>query len=229
MGAFTEDPSLVTAPVEQPLRARRRWLRFSLRTLMIGITLFCLAAGNVSSKAMRQKRAVERLKALRAVAVYYDYQLDDKLKPHPVEPAAPGPNWLRSLIGVDYFATVSFVGVNVGTDEFLEAAGDLSHLRNVRIACDSKISDRAWKNLKGLTELESLYLRGIDDIGMANLSGLLQLRTLHVDSPGVTDAGLASLKGLNGLRTLELWQTHASGAGVKELRSALPQCKISLR
>ena len=121
---------------------------------MIAVTLFCVAAGVVSSEASRQQRAVERIKAAcRYVAVFYDYQLDAKFNPRPVDPAPPGPDWLRSLIGIDYLATVAFVGVNVGTDEFLEAAADLPHLRALRIACDSKISDHAWEKLKGLTEI----------------------------------------------------------------------------
>ena len=60
-------------------------------------------------------------------------------------------------------------------------------------------------HLKGLTNLEYLYLEGCRDI---------------------TDAGLVHLKGLTNLQELDLEDTQATDAGIAELQKALPNCKI---
>ena len=232
-----------------PPKRKHRWLRFSLRSLMIVVTLVCAAAGLASNQANRQRRAIERIQAARGI-VYYDYQLDAKLGPRTDDPLPPGPDWLRDVIGVDYFGTAAAVGVNLGSDELLAAAGELPHLKALRIFCDSKITDGGLAHLKGLTELQSLYLRGVHDSGMASLNGLTQLQALYVTQTNLSDAGLAPLQGLCQLRELYLSQTqitdaglvHLSGltnlqtldlhgtkvsvAGVKDLQKALPNCKI---
>ncbi len=50
----------------------------------------------------------------------------------------------------------------------------------------------------------------------------------HVDlhNTQVTDAGLVHLKGLTRLQTLNLYRSQVTDAGVKELRAALPNCRI---
>ena len=99
-------------------------------------------------------------------------------------------------------------------------------------------------------ELETLYVRGIRDAGMANLCGLTRLRTLSVTQTNVTDAGLVYLKdltqleelnltatkitdaglenlmGFAQLRILHVTATAVTDAGVKRLRTALPECKV---
>jgi hypothetical protein len=209
----------------EPLKRNRLNLRFSLRTLMIAVTLLCAVMAVVSSRANRQRLAVLRIKEARGLA-YYDYQLDDNFNPRIDELPGPGPDWLRAFIGTDYFATVVSVRVNLATDELLEATAELPHLRELRIACDSKISDGAWRHLKDLPELESLYLRGTRDSAMVNLAGLAHLHVLYITNTDVTDAGLASLKSLPRLQTLNLTGTKVTKFGITDLQAALPDCKI---
>jgi hypothetical protein len=211
------------ATVEAPKR-NRRWFQFSLRGLMVAVTLLCCVAGVVSSQAIRQRRAVERLKELHAV-VYYDFQVDAALKPRTDDPEPPGPDWLRELIGLDYFASVVSVQTNLASDDFVESAAACPHLRDLGIYCDSKISDGAWEHLKQLTTLESLRLRGMRDSAMSNLAPLVRLRHLYVINTNVGDAGLVHLKGLSQLETLELTGTHVTDAGVLELLKDFRQLK----
>ncbi|HEV3417501.1 MAG TPA: hypothetical protein VG056_11825 [Pirellulales bacterium] len=196
---------------------------------MIAVTLLCGAMGVFSSQASRQRRVVERIKALRGV-VDYDYQLDSEQKLRTDDPAAPGSDWLRNLIGIDYFATATEVRVNLGSDELLEAAGELPHLKLLHVACISNITDHGLEQIRGLAELETLYLASnkITDSGLEQLQGMSHLSTLNVRgvSIAITDAGLAILKGLPQLRTLSLMGTHVSAAGVKDLEKALPNCKV---
>jgi hypothetical protein len=250
MAIYRDSPSQPpTTSTREPLSRGLRRLRFSLRSLMIVVTLVCAAAGLASNQANRQRRAIERIQAAHGT-VYYDYQMDAKIAPLHDDPPPPGPIWLRNVIGVHYFATATAVTVNVASDEFLSAAGELPHLKALRIFCDSKITDDGLAHLKRLTELQSLYLRGVHDKGMSNLSSmtrlqalfvtqtdigdaglaplesLRQLRELHLWRTHITDAGLAHLKGLTQLQKLELSETEVTDGGVKDLRKSLPNCKI---
>ena len=143
------------------------------------------------------------------------------------DPQPPGPEWLRQVIGLDYFASVVSVRINLASDEYLDATSELPDLRDLRIACDSKISDRAWENLTRFTSLESLYLRGMRDSATSNLCGLNRLRLLYITNTDITDAGLVNLKELHALRTLNLGGTKVTDAGVASLRAALPNCRVT--
>src|SRR5260221_4640277 len=209
----------------EPLKRKRRTLRFSLRTLMIAVTLLCAVMAVVSSRANRQRLAVSRIKEVHGL-LYYDYQLDHNFNPRTDEPLAPGPDWLRAFIGTDYFATVVSVRVNLASDELLEATAELPHLQDLRIACNSKISDGAWERLKDLREVETLYLRGMRDSATVNLAGLTHLRVLSITNTDITDVGLPSLKSLSRLQRLDLMGTKVTRAGITDLHAALPNCKI---
>src|SRR4051812_7444805 len=74
-------------------KCRPAWMRFSLRTLLIFVTLFCIGLGinRLRIRAIRQREAVEKLKASHAV-VLYDFETDDagsELDPKIVQPPCP--------------------------------------------------------------------------------------------------------------------------------------------
>src|SRR5262245_17910828 len=101
----TTAPASEVQPSEaQAPRPPRRWLRFSLRTLLLALTLACVALGWWVHKAERQRRAVA---AIRAAGGYveYDYERDGRRRGLR-NPTPPGPVWLHSVVGVDYFADV---------------------------------------------------------------------------------------------------------------------------
>src|SRR5689334_19696866 len=56
-----------------PATTRRRWLRYSLRTLFVLVTLLCVWLGLWANRAERQKRAVAWFKA-HGGEVHYDYE-----------------------------------------------------------------------------------------------------------------------------------------------------------
>jgi hypothetical protein len=47
-----------------------------------------------------------------------------------------------------------------------------------------------------------------------------------LDSATITDAGIQSLQALNSLRTLNLYHTLVTETGYRNLKTALPGCKI---
>ena len=109
----------------------------------------------------------------------------------------------------------------------------LAHLKELKglmtlILGGMQITDAGLANLKELKGLTTLILRStnITDAGLANLKELKGLTTLILGGMQITDAGLANLKELKGLTTLDLYYTNITDAGLKEIRSALPKCKI---
>lgn len=100
---------------------KRCWLQFSLRTLLLVVLL---ASAGMSwmvvkvQQARRQRQAVEAIRALGGF-VTYDYAIDQAYG-HPVNAEAPGPGWLGSVLGADFFADV----VRVNCDGFPEYLGE---------------------------------------------------------------------------------------------------------
>src|SRR5688572_22036394 len=92
---------------------RRRWIRFSLRTLLILLTLACLWLGWQAKRARDQRQAIATIRAA-AGTVLYTYQFDangvfadygNKLKPL-------APAWLRDALGQDFFISIHDVKID---------------------------------------------------------------------------------------------------------------------
>ena len=113
------------------------------------------------------------------------------------------------------------------TDAGLEHLKGLTNLQTLYLS-GTKVTDAGMEHLKGLTELQVLYLSGtqVTDAGLEHLKGLTNLRILALRNTNVTDAGLEHLKGLTNLIYLGLNNTNVTDAGVKKLQQALPICKI---
>jgi len=182
-------------------RKKRRWLRFSLRTVFVLITVLGVCLGIVINQARNRKKAIVAIDELGGTYGVYSV----------------GPKWLRDLVKDErYFydaGRVSFGPSNPAyTHEFrnedLERMVDLlnvfSHFRMLDIA-GTHISDDGLRHLKRLRNLEHLRL----------------------SSTVVSDRGLEHLKGIKTLREIELTDTDVTDQGVAELRRALPMCKIT--
>jgi hypothetical protein len=205
-----------------PSKSRRRWLRFSLRTLVVAVTLFCLWLGVTSNRANQQRRAVDALRAAGA-EILYDYQVNedgghDLSKPLP---PPPGPDWLRNIIGLDYFATAVCVDVHPQddiTDETFDSLANLPHLRRVSIV-GLGVTDARIARLGNLKELHTLFVRNssITDGGWELLEHLPQLKRLRLDGPNVSDSTLGHVKVLVELTHLYLIDNQVSDSGLKNL------------
>jgi Leucine rich repeat len=232
-------------------KSKRRWHQYSLRTLMIIVTLFAVACSWFTvqmQQAKRQREAVEALIKLGGF-VGYDYETnsDGFMRIRGVKP--PGPEWLRRLLGDDFFNNVVYVnltGSDVTTDmrNILVSQGSIGHpslevtktgleqleklkqLRTLRLS-KTQITDDGLEHLVELKQLITLFLdeTNITDTGLKNLKGLKQLRYLYLNGTQVTDNGLEQLKGLNRLHNLELGNTKITDAGMVRLKG-LTQLRI---
>ncbi len=231
-------------------QSKRRWYQYSLRTLLIIVTLFAVACSWFTVKmrqAKRQREAVEAFSKLGGT-IAYDYQLDafghfmQGTKP-------PGPTWLRKFLGDDFFCTV--VDAVPKNDTSILILKDFSRIQYLYLF-NSQVTDAGLENLKGLTQLKELYVNSteVTDAGLEHIKGLTQLQRLHLldtkvtdvglerfkeltqlkelDLSGtkVTDTGMEYLKGLSQLRVLLIQNTKVTDEGVKKLQQALPNCKI---
>jgi Leucine-rich repeat (LRR) protein len=225
-------------------KPKRRWYQYSLRTLMICVTLFALACSWFAVKmqqAKRQREAVEALIKMGGFVGYgYEMNSDGFMRIRGVKP--PGPEWLQRLLGDDFFNNVVYVNLtdsDVTTDmrNVLVAQGSISppslevtkagleqletlkQLRTLRLS-KTQITDAGLEHLVELKQLRTLFLdeTNITDTGLKNLKGLKQLQYLYLNGTHVTDNGLEQLKGLNQLHNLELGNTKITDAGLEHLK-----------
>jgi len=155
-------------------------------------------------QAQQQREGVEAILKFGGV-VRYDYQFNSRGIYHD-DASMPKPAWLRELVGVDFFAYVTYVGLH--NRSFTD--GDLVHLR-------------------GMTKLNRLDLEstGVSDAGLIHLKGFRQLKILRLYDTDVTDAGLVHLLQLDGLEFLNLQLTKTTSKGRETLKKALPKLDIS--
>ncbi len=224
---------------DQPLeRSWRRWLRLSLRGLIVLVLIIggCLGwIAHIVRSAQRQRAAVAAVRKVGG-SVLYDWQFDGgevRVKPgtNTISDEVPGwPKWLVDRLGPDYFGgvrQVSFRGVPQGPteplsreiDEALAYVGQLGRLTHLTLI-GSTVTDTGLAHLRGLSDLESLMLRGCTlfaDAGLVHLEEMVGLKELVLDDAQVTDAGLAHLRGMARLEFLGLDRAQVTDAGLVHL------------
>jgi hypothetical protein len=228
------------------LKPKRRWVQVSLRTVLVLVTLLCIALSMWVVPAERQRRAVAAIEKLGGHVSYAAHN------------QAPGEASLVSLLQrnlpKDYFDHVESVDLNstrvtdaelahlkgltslqqLFLDETQVTDAGLAHLEGLRglqrlNVIHTKITDAGLVYLQGMTNLKWLDLSRsteLADAGLVNLQGMTNLQLLSLSGSRVTDAGLAHLQGLRGLQHLILLRTKVTSAGLSELRRALPNCQI---
>jgi len=248
--ASTPDIVASPAPTATPLatRSRRRWLRFSLRTMLVLVTVLGIWLGVRVNQARRQKEAVAALTA-RGTGFDYAHQRDDAY-PHLIDPGRElaVPKWLEELAGYDFFRTVISVQCYgpVSDDDLAHLAGlpyierlyvtgsgsnttdaGLSHLpRPDRLvvfgARDAGVGDGFLKRLRNARRLERLELRQslITDEGLLAIRKLTKLKHLFLSGTKITAAGMAALPTMSALEFLELERTDITDAGLIHLKNA---------
>lgn len=183
----------------------RRW-QFSLRTMLLVVTLLALFLGAYLRRVNDQRDAVRAVLAAEG-SVFYDFQCDESggVLKTALEPRWP---WLAEWLEVDWRASVTRVEVpdTKLTDALLKRVGRLPHLRHARLG--------------------ETFITGVSDDGLRYLRGLNELTTLYVGGYRVTDAGLRHLEGLSQLEELHLEGANITIAGVRRVERALPETAI---
>src|SRR6478672_3012536 len=98
-----------SAPADKP-NSRRLPFRFSLRTLLLGITVLCIGLAWWVHRVKAQKAAVKGIQESGGW-VYYDYERFNTEKKSDAHPESPVPAWLLTAFGVDFFHSVDVVSM----------------------------------------------------------------------------------------------------------------------
>src|SRR5262245_1166717 len=136
--------------MERPVRKpRRRWLRFSLRTLLLTMAVVAVALAWAIHKAREQAISVA---ALQRMGCRVDH--DDINAPAPLTPL----EWLRGLLGDEALSgSVVIAEDSQMTDAGLAYVARLAKLHQLSLT-DIEVTDAGMVHLEGLAELDVLYL-----------------------------------------------------------------------
>jgi len=206
-------------PTDQP-HSRARLFRFSLGTLFLLVTVFIVWIGFVTNRAWERRLALEGIGALGGGVLYENVRTGSD---------APGPEWLRLVVGDEYFVrVVNVVLAEASVDDVrLEALLPFAELQRLDLT-NTQLTDAGLLHLETLTNLIWLKLEGtrITDSGLLHLKGLTKLQYLNLGKTQVSDAGLVHLKELTNLQSLNLSGTQISRQGYEALRLAMPNCEV---
>jgi len=210
-------------------KPKRRLWRFSLKTLLILLTIFCLWLGTLSNRANRQRRAVEAIQ-LSGGEFNYDHQR----VPNPrgsgqsyslrVDP--PGPKWLRRLLGDHYFITPVALQINsqagIKDDCFahLDALQDLESLMSYKVPFrDSDVTHlKHLKNLKLLAFNEGTLSGPDGPRQFGFLQHLPKLESLSLIDSKFGDTDARFLREAVNLKTLFLYNSAIGDEGLAQLQ-----------
>lgn len=184
----------------QPDKPNRRWLRLSLRTLLVLLTVGCVWLGWFANRANQQRQAVQWIEQSNGFIIYENTSYPLFANPFDAsETSEPLDDWLLDLIGTDYFCTVVEVCLND------QPVYEVTPLTN-------------------LTKLRDLGLSNTQVHDVTTLANLKNLQSLDLDNTQVRD--LTPLANLSGLVFLSLRNTKVSRENCRMLQKSLPSLKI---
>ncbi len=197
-----------------------RWsFQFSLRSLLFLAVVVAVPCSWLAAEIKQAEKQRSAKTAFRRFAgiIAYDYErTGPQRKP-------PRPDWLRRLLGEDFFADIEFVCLGADdsfTDVEMAHVASLPRLKDLNLY-GAAIDNAGMEYIRGLRQLESLDIGGanITDAGLEQLKGLARLRKLDLGDTHITDAGLKHLQGLSQMQVLSLYSTQVTDAGLKHLQA----------
>ncbi len=199
-------------PVPEPSAqySRRRWLQFSLRSLLV-LVFACGGGLGMWSRWLEPYRRQRRLEAeVQKLGGMIDTGTVD--------------TWWARLFGSRFFSHVLEIGFfeRPQNEAWLARLRDVPHLRGLYLQ-DTPVSDEVLTELGQLRELKQLSLAGsgVTDSGIERLLTLDKLEVLELIGARITDAGVGQLVSLPSLGHLSLDDNDITEASLPHFR-ALP-------
>ena len=195
----------------------RRWLQFSMRTLLVAMTLLAIALGWVAYEREQTRQRREGIERLEGLAT------------RSIRSGGSQPAWSECLFGADPLANWDeiYMRFDEFSDEQSEWLKGMSQITGLGLT-GTELTDAGLPNIRGLTKLVSLHLAEtrVSDAGLIHLRGLANLEYLDLGGTHITDAGLENLYELKHLRRVWIDDTSVTPAGVEKLERALPNTII---
>ena len=197
---------------------RHRWLRFSLASLLVVTTVFCITLAVVFNRVRRQRDAVAAFEAAGGTISYRQPYRTSRAASDPL----PGPPWLLAVVSEDFFRepkSVWLCNTSAGDKLLAEHLGGVWRAEHLSIV-SPQVTDASMDEVAKLTELRTLYLTcpQITDVGLRKLTRLKKLTTLAIGSPQMTDEALTDLASLPQASTLRLDCPLLTPEGVRLLK-----------
>lgn len=236
---------------KMPPRPRSRFLRFSIRALLLLLLLVAVLLGWTTRKVREQGIVVAALEEVGCI-VGHDYSdrpstMLERLRlwSGEKEPRyAYSVDFSLSQVTADYQSHVTdaelaylrrlphlgvlyFNGTDI-TDAGLANISRLTELNSLSLN-DTRVTDAGLVHIERLKQLETLELSGtqITDDGLAHLRVLMKLRELNLSGTHVTDAGLVHLEGLTQLMIVYLGRTQVTDDGARKLQTIRPNSWVN--
>ena len=215
----------------------RRFLRFSVRVLIVLVLLIGVALGWLVRTVRSARTQHEAVAAIEDAGGFVQYNGEapvawDVANWKRVDGTPNFPTWAPSslvgFVGADLLAHVTDVSLcATKRSAAIEGIAHLTHLRALRLTGPA-VSDHDLRHLNRLTNLETLDLGNtrVTDAGLLHLKGTTTLFRVDLVNTQITDCGLRHLKGLTNLRWLDVKGTQVTDAAVEELTQALPNLTI---
>jgi hypothetical protein len=261
--SFESDSTTLTIDAEirseiAPLRPKHSWKQFSLRTFFIFVTIIALGVAWLVStwKYVREQRTA--VASLQKVGGNITYNYEEKGPRTWTSNQPPQPEWLRKLLGPEYFdrpsklsfknrqmpasddwvddintigsfKTLMLWGSSV-TDKSLELLAKSDQVVEMHLN-DTTITNKGIMHLKKFPSMKWLLLRyaKISDEGVRHLAPLEKLKYLDLTATNVTDEIIPTLAKFKLLKRLDLCNTLLTPDGALELKKRLPNCDIDYR
>lgn len=226
------------------LQRIRSFFRFSLRSLLVAMTIVCVALGTWIRSAVEQHQTVKQLTAGKAT-VLFDYQYKDLKYDKTAQPLIGG--WLQESWRLYLFHSVTQVsigamfhhdtydrngGESTYDDDFLISEETYSLLKSLKLKslslCAANMSNDELKHIAQIRTLEELTLDAvpIDGDGLAHLARLPRLKSLSLWQTRLADENLDGLLKIRTLKGVSVGETFVTPAGAERVRNAMPECKV---
>jgi hypothetical protein len=207
-----------TAP-DKP-KPKHGWLQFRLKTLFILVAVCAVPCWWFKGKwdaKQAERRAVAECRQ-KDVWLGYDWQFYTENKQQP-----PGPAFLRTLVGDDFFARLVWFQcpwAEIGNTDLM-CLESLPDVETLILSGQTRLTDAGFEHIQGLSRLRCALLNHtkITGVGLGHLRRAKGLRVLNLcAAPEITNADLIQLTAFPDLEDLTLKQTTISSAGLEHLR-----------
>jgi hypothetical protein len=202
-------------PKAEPPKRKRRWSQFSLRTLLVALTGFCVVGGWFGARIERAREQRAAIDDLRTVVGWtaYEYQVGEDGQLVNNATLSTPPLLLRAL-GADFFSDVTSAAAN--NDRGAAILPRFDRLRFARL--ELFVTDAGLERIKAMNLLEQLDLSSskVTDFGLRYVADLKSVKRL-VLPPAVTDAGMNHLARLSSLEVLLIFGNSVTDVGLEHL------------